>query len=1232
MISPKPLLTDLQKWVTKFENDLRQRCREVPELDASLKADWQKAKDSKRTSEAYEVWRDGQLTQSSVGWVLGCVFVRFLEDNQLLDRPWIAGGGDRRIEAEHVRDAYFSENGTLTDRDYLQHVFTEVGKLPGMADLFDRRHNALWRAGISGDAAAEFIAFWRKMDHDFTDAEWGTRFLGDLYQDLSEYAKKTFALLQTPEFIEEFILDRTLDPAIDRFGYEQVRMIDPTCGSGHFVLGGFKRLLTHWQKGHPEMNEREIVKNALAGVAGVDLNPFAVAIARFRLLLEAWKACAVTRLRAAPDFHVSLAVGDSLLHGPTPGELTSPEALKLRIESTNNTYAVELADELARILGQRYHAVVGNPPYIRVKDKALSEAYRNMFGACKGKYSLSVPFMERFFDLALQGDAPTQQPAGFVGKITANSFMKREFGKKLIEEYLPGWDISHILDTDKAHIPGHATGTVILFGSNQEPRPTTVRVVMGIRKEEPAPDVPASGQFWLALLKQIDTSGSESEWLSVADVERERLARHPWSIGGGGAAELKEVIEEAAGKALVDYVEVRRGKPVIGPAAILGEDDAFIRPLGNVSCSRIPPEFRRPLIDGDLVRNWTMIWDMEVIFPYDERIELALEPEIQRCLWSSRTVLANRADFGGQTYMHCGRPYWEFHQIPQDRNRSDILFVFSDVATHNSFVLKSGPKLFNRHAPLIKLKDGSTETEHYQLLGVLNSSTTGFWLKQVCQDKGAGGIGGGISSEIWERRFEFDGTKVSKIPIPARQPQQLPTALIKYSAAMQSHLPAATLTNWAGPSSGALCEQLSSAIGTYSEHRCKLLAWQEELDWQIYEAFDLVEADDGVSVPEGEGMDLVYDLGLELGQRAFEIVLARKMAAGKVQTTWFERHGSTPITELPRHWPSRYRELVEKRIHRIETDSNIRLIEQPEYKRRWNTEPWDGQLKNALRHWLLARLETAFFEGERIAENGQNTVPANLRNGFTAGRDPRLCTTRQLADVVSLDPAFMQAANVYRDREDFDLPKLVQELVEDESVPFLPIQRYKDSGLRKRVIWERTWDLQRQEDQIEADVRKENADKELSEEKLKPLIQSKQKELVGDIPVPPKYASADFKKPHWWKLRGKLDVPKERWIIYSGTDTPSVIAWAGWNHKQQAQALAGYYQDRKDQDGWSKERLAPLIAGVKDLLPWLKQWHNDIDPQFQLRLGDFYEEFVRDQIHELGMNEAQVEEIRIGDK
>ncbi len=58
----------------------------------------------------------------------------------------------------------------------------------------------------------------------------------------------------------------------------------------------------------------------LDSVHGVDLNPFAVAIARFRLLLAALKECGVTRLKNAPAFDIHLACGDSLLHGSPGGD------------------------------------------------------------------------------------------------------------------------------------------------------------------------------------------------------------------------------------------------------------------------------------------------------------------------------------------------------------------------------------------------------------------------------------------------------------------------------------------------------------------------------------------------------------------------------------------------------------------------------------------------------------------------------------------------------------------------------------------------------------------------------------------------------------------------------------------------------------------------------------------------------------------------------------------------
>ncbi|MCZ2096657.1 MAG: hypothetical protein LC121_10395 [Anaerolineae bacterium] len=182
-----------------------------------------------------------------------------------------------------------------------------------------------------------------------------------------------------------------------------------------------------------------------------------------------------------------------------------------------------------------------------------------------------------------------------------------------------------------------------------------------------------------------------------------------------------------------------------------------------------------------------------------------------------------------------------------------------------------------------------------------------------------------------------------------------------------------------------------------------------------------------------------------LGERAFEIALARRMAAGRETTTWFERHGSTPVTEVPSHWPEGYRQVVQRRIDLIELDRNIGLIERPEYKRRWNTPAWDDLERAALRDWLLTRLESP------------RLWPA------TADRPPQLTTVNRLADAVRADAGFMQIAELYAGHAGFEVTKVVAELVAGESVPFLPVLRYTDTGIRKRAQWEDTWALQRRE-------------------------------------------------------------------------------------------------------------------------------------------------------------------------
>ena len=572
MINPPHLRADLTRLLERLEDDLRARIADVTELKAGLQGQWQAARDADRTAETFESWADQVITQAGVHWLLSCVFLRFIEDNELVERPWLGGTpesgphGGRLALARDRHEAWFRERPLDSDRDYLLACFREAGTLPGLATFFDEAHNPVFALGISGDAAIALRQFWQQVDpntgtlvHDFTDPGWNTRFLGDLYQELSEATRKRYALLQTPEFVEEFILDRTLTPAIQAFGFREVRMIDPTCGSGHFLLGGFHRLVDEWRRHEPARNPRDIAQRALDAVAGVDLNPFAVAISRFRLLVAALEACGVKRLADAPDFKLNVAIGDSLLHGARFG-LTATGGMFEDAEHYGGTalahaYASEDLAQVQRILGRQYHAVVGNPPYITVKDAALNAAYRQRYASCHRQYSLGCPFTERFFELAATGNGA---PAGFVGLITANSFMKREFGSKLIEQVLPRLDLTHVIDTSGAYIPGHGTPTVILFGRHRAPVGDAVRTVMGIKGEPSTPDDPARGLVWSAIVGQVDRAGSESEFVSVADTPRATFAKHPWSIGGGGAADLKELIAERAVAVLLDTVRVHR--------------------------------------------------------------------------------------------------------------------------------------------------------------------------------------------------------------------------------------------------------------------------------------------------------------------------------------------------------------------------------------------------------------------------------------------------------------------------------------------------------------------------------------------------------------------------------------------------------------------------------------------------------------------------------------------------
>ena len=199
-----------------------------------------------------------------------------------------------------------------------------------------------------------------------------------------------------------------------------------------------------------------------------------------------------------------------------------------------------------------------------------------------------------------------------------------------------------------------------------------------------------------------------------------------------------------------------------------------------------------------------------------------------------------------------------------------------------------------------------------------------------------------------------------------------------------------------------------------------------------------------------------------------------------------------------------------------------------------------------------------------------------------------------MADIASGDHDFLQVAALYRGRPDFDVAILVDELV---------------GASRSRSCLSCGTSLQGS-----ASGRSGNAPGTSSG--------SRTPGGHGQHTCTAQCTSADFLKQDYSRLRGRLCVPKERLISYPHLRTESdpslVVGWAGGNHLQQASALVGYYDARK-REGWEAKRLTPILAGLDQLLPWIHQWHPEIDPEFGDTAGQSYQSLLENDAHELGL-------------
>lgn len=273
--------------------------------------------------------------------------------------------------------------------------------------------------------------------------------------------RESGGVVPTPRYIVDAIVGRTLGPVLagkSPADLAAFTVADVCCGSGIFLLSAYELLLEHhlaWYlannradhvgrtiyevaAGHWRLVYDEKRRILLTHIRGVDIDPHAVEVARFSLLLKLIEGETSADLqeyvkrvktRALPPLDAPLRAGNTLVSRPEWDAACGlfPPALT---EGVNPfTWTDEFPKEMQR---GGFDVIVANPPYIRIQNMQTyspQEAayYQNPASpyttARQDNFDKYALFVERALALI--------QPTGRVGMIVPHKFMTIQSGRAL---------------------------------------------------------------------------------------------------------------------------------------------------------------------------------------------------------------------------------------------------------------------------------------------------------------------------------------------------------------------------------------------------------------------------------------------------------------------------------------------------------------------------------------------------------------------------------------------------------------------------------------------------------------------------------------------------------------------------------------------------------------------------------------------------------------------------------
>ncbi len=239
--------------------------------------------------------------------------------------------------------------------------------------------------------------------------------------------RKAGGVFYTPEYIVNYIVTNTVGKLIVNKTPEEIskiKILDPACGSGSFLLGAYQYLLDYHQNYYlqnpsgfrkPEGFNKPINQDALLTTAekkrilinnifGVDIDLQAVEVTKLSLLIKAMEgettASIATSLqlfhqRILPSLDSNILCGNSLISPDFEGlGLTPKEERKINVFDWKSAFKNVFTNG-------GFNIVIGNPPYVKIHNLEQHSVryYIDNYTLAKGQFDLFTIFIEKVFKL-----------------------------------------------------------------------------------------------------------------------------------------------------------------------------------------------------------------------------------------------------------------------------------------------------------------------------------------------------------------------------------------------------------------------------------------------------------------------------------------------------------------------------------------------------------------------------------------------------------------------------------------------------------------------------------------------------------------------------------------------------------------------------------------------------------------------------------------------------------------